>query len=95
MIRSVRTRWAVVASVLLVAALAAGLAQDFVHTDDGCQVEVHCLACQRVLASVGMATIAPPWHPSIEPVGRVTARNSIPTRHADAPSSASRAPPLA
>jgi len=95
MVRSVRARWAFAASLLLIAAFAVGFAGDLVHTDDGCQVEVHCLACQRVLVSVGIAAVAPPWCPSIEPVGRVAARDDVPRHDPDAPTAGSRAPPLA
>jgi hypothetical protein len=90
-----RARWAFAASLLLTAAFAAGLAGEFVHTDDGCQVEVHCIACQRVLLSVSTGAMAPPWHPSIEPVGRVTSHDPIPTHVAETHASASRGPPLA
>lgn len=95
MVRSVRVRWAFAASLLLIAAFAAGLAGDLVHTDDGCQVEIHCLACQRVLVSVGTVAVVPPWGPSIEPVGRVATRHDVPTRTPDAPVAGCRAPPLA
>lgn len=79
MVRSVDARWAFAASLLLIAAFAAGYAGDLVHTDDGCQVEIHCLACQRVLVSVGIAAVPPPWSPWIEPVGRVAASEHTPT----------------
>jgi hypothetical protein len=95
MVRSVGVRWAFAASLLLLAAFAAGFAGDLVHTDDGCQVEIHCLACQRVLVSVGIAAVAPPWSPSIEPVGRVATSGQVATHDPDAPIAGSRAPPLA
>jgi len=83
------------AALLLLAGFAAGFAGDLVHTDDGCQVEVHCLACQRVLVSVGVAVVAAPWGPSLEPVGRVASINYVPTHTPAAPTAGSRAPPLA
>jgi hypothetical protein len=95
MVRSVQTRWAFAASLLLLVGFVVGFAGDLVHTDDGCPIEVHCLACQRVLVSVGIAALVPPWGPSIEPLGRVTARDTIPTHDPDAPAAGSRAPPLA
>ncbi len=95
MTRAVRGRWEFAASLLLLASFAVGFAGDLVHTDDGCQVEVHCVACQRVLLSVGVAALAAPWSPSIEPVGRVTPRDATLTHDAEAPTAASRAPPLA
>jgi hypothetical protein len=95
MLHSVRARWAFAASLLLMLAFAWGFAADLVHTDDGCQVETHCLACQRVLGSVGVAATTPSWYPSIEPVGRVDVGNHIAILDADAPTAGSRAPPLA
>jgi hypothetical protein len=95
MVHSVRARWAFAASLLLMLAFAWGIAADLVHTDDGCQVETHCLACQRVLGSVGIGATAPSWYPSIELVGRVEAGNDIAILEPDAPAIGSRAPPLA
>ena len=43
---------ALVAAVLL-AALVGGFVGDFVHTDDGCAFETHCLACQRAARVAG------------------------------------------
>ena len=90
---SVRVRWALAA--LLLASFGVGFAGDLYHTDDGCQVEVHCLACQRVLHSVGVATVAPQWTPSAEPVAQVAATDQVATSAAGAPIAGSRAPPLA
>jgi hypothetical protein len=41
----------IVAFTLVAAASLALLAGFFPHTDDGCQVEIHCLACRFALAS--------------------------------------------
>lgn len=92
---SIRKRWTFAASLVLLGAFALAFAGDLVHTDDGCQVEIHCLACQRVLVSVGVAGLAAPWCPSIERLGRITTIDPLPTREADSPTTASRAPPLA
>jgi hypothetical protein len=94
MIRTARERWVFVASVLLLTAFAVASAGDLIHTDDGCQVEVHCLACQRVLGSVGVAAVAPPWCPSIEVVGRIATTDSAPAHDPDSPTGGSRAPPI-
>jgi hypothetical protein len=58
--------------VTLLAALAGGFLGDFVHTDDGCAFETHCLACQRSIQSVGSLApdLAPP--PTLERVGSAT-----------------------
>jgi hypothetical protein len=95
MTRSSRKRCTFAASLVLLCAFAVAFTGDLVHTDDGCQVEIHCLACQRVLVSVGVASLAAPWCPSIAVVGRIVAIDPLPTREADSPATASRAPPLA
>ena len=60
-----RTKLDIVALALL-AALAGAYLDDFVHTDDGCAFETHCLACQRGVQSIGViaADLAPP--PTLE-----------------------------
>lgn len=95
MLRRLQARWALASALLLMAAFGVAFAQDFVHTDDGCQVEFHCLACQRALLSVGLAGLAPPWHSPIELVGYVPPVDLLPGAGVDAPASASRAPPRA
>jgi hypothetical protein len=49
-------------AVLATLALCAGLlVESFAqHTDDGCIVETHCLACQLTLSTVAVSTIALP-----------------------------------
>jgi hypothetical protein len=94
MVRATVKRWGFAASLLLLAAFAAGIAADLVHTDDGCQVEVHCLACQRVLVSVGIAIVAPQWSPPIEVVGRVAVIDHIAAHEPNSRTVGSRAPPL-
>ena len=93
MLRRLQARWALTAALLLMAALGVAFAQDFVHSDDGCQVEVHCLACQRTLLSVGVASLTQPWHSPIDLVGYVPPVDLLPGAEVDAPASASRAPP--
>ena len=95
MLRTLRDRWALASALLLIAAFGVGFAQDFVHTDDGCQVEVHCLACQRALLSVGVADLPLPWHSHIDLVSLISPVDLLPGAEADAPASASRAPPRA
>ena len=53
----------------MLAALFGGFLADFVHTDDGCAFETHCLACQRGVRSIGVVSpdLAPP--PTLESVG--------------------------
>jgi len=81
-------------AVTLLAALAGGFADEFVHTDDGCVFETHCLACQRHVGAI--AVVAPSLATPVvfEAVGRTPAPPSgavlpAPIRH-EAP----RGPPL-
>jgi hypothetical protein len=57
-----RRPWLHALTALMVVALGAGvLEQAFaLHTDDGCEVETHCLACRLTLGAVSLATAAPP-----------------------------------
>ena len=65
-----------IVSLWLLVGLAGGLAGEFVHTDDGCAFETHCLVCQRAAGSVAVfATPLTPL-PCLEPVG---ATDSVPT----------------
>jgi hypothetical protein len=52
-------RSAYLCAVLALAALGAALVGLAEHTDDGCQVERHCLACRLAVATLG-ADHAPP-----------------------------------
>lgn len=95
MVQWLRARWVYAAALLLIAGIVGGVAQDLIHTDDGCPVEIHCLACQRTLASVGVAALPAPWSPSIELIGRIVAVEHSPRHEPDSPPAGSRAPPLA
>jgi hypothetical protein len=87
--------WRGASAALALVALAAAFAGDFVHTDDGCQVETHCLACQRVLVSVGVEAVSHPWGPSLRALDRLAPADIAPAPALDAPIAAGRAPPLA
>jgi hypothetical protein len=95
MARWLRARWLSAAALLLIAGIAGGVVEDLIHTDDGCAVEIHCLACQRTLASVGVVALPATWSPSIELVGRIVAVEHSPTHEPDSPTAGARAPPLA
>lgn len=73
MLRQRRRTSFVFVGVSLLAALVGGFLGDFVHTDDGCAFETHCLACQRSIRSVGVLApdFAPP--PTLERVGSAIA----------------------
>jgi hypothetical protein len=58
--RLVRRRL-VVFAVLVLAAMCVGLAEEsFAHTDDGCPVETHCLACRLATGTVAVLAAALP-----------------------------------
>jgi hypothetical protein len=62
-----RTRFFLVL-VTLLAVLVGGFLGDFVHTDDGCAFETHCLACQRNLGSVAVVTPDLAALPTLQPL---------------------------
>ena len=45
-----------VIALLLLAGLGAAVAGQAVHTDDGCAVETHCVACRQAVASIAVTT---------------------------------------
>jgi hypothetical protein len=91
-----RRRFLLVAALVL-AAVCVGVAEEsFAHTDDGCPVETHCLACRlatgtiAVLATAVAAAERAPDRP--EPVWAETRPTPSQSVAATTPS---RAPPLA
>ncbi len=70
-----RRKSLVVAGVLaLIASLALAVAeQSLFHTDDGCAVEIHCVACRLVLGSVVVAHAALTFEPRLLPADTVAA----------------------
>jgi hypothetical protein len=84
-----------VAFLALVCVSAALLEESFVHTDDGCAVEIHCEACRLVAGTA--AVISPPIvlpavvHTTVPVVAAVCSK----PRQAARRDSPSRAPPLA
>lgn len=84
-----------VALAALVCVLGAVLEESFVHTDDGCSVEIHCIACRLAVGStavVGPAIVLPVAVPTTAPV---VAEADSTLREAAPRQSPSRAPPLA
>jgi hypothetical protein len=85
----------VLAAVLALFALGLGYEESFVHTDDGCAVEIHCVACR--LAVSGTAVVAP----ALDLVPRAVLVSALapapePTEHESGPrTSEPRGPPLA
>ncbi len=89
-----RPVFAVVALALL-AGLGAGFVDDWFHTDDGCVVETHCLACQRSVGSIGVigADLTAPL--ALERVDAIPAPPALAARQAPRRPQASRGPPQA
>jgi hypothetical protein len=54
---STRLRRAAALTILVLAALVAtDLEASYVHHDDGCKIEIHCLACRLALGSTAVMT---------------------------------------
>jgi hypothetical protein len=69
-----RHPWLWTIALLLLASLGAGVGQDsFAHTDDGCAVEVHCLACRTAANRVDAPAALPALQPGLAPVAAVVA----------------------
>jgi hypothetical protein len=82
-------------ALTLLLALATAFAGSFVHTDDGCAVEQHCLACRWAHATFSLPALALIPAVEFEPIGEVVAAvHAASTTEAPAETPA-RAPPLA
>jgi hypothetical protein len=69
-----RHPWLWTIALLLLASLGASVGQDaFAHTDDGCAVEVHCLACRTTANRVDAPADLPALQPGLAPVAAVVA----------------------
>jgi hypothetical protein len=84
-----------IAMLALVCVGAAFVQESFVHTDDGCGVEIHCLACR--LAAGTAAVVSPALHlpAAVEAASLLLAARETGPREAARRPSSSRAPPLA
>jgi len=94
--RSNRSRtWAWIAIAVLVCVGAALAEESFVHTDDGCSVEIHCIACRLAAGSTAVispAIVLPVAVQTTAPVAVEADSSLCEAAPHDAPS---RAPPLA
>jgi hypothetical protein len=91
---SVRTlAW--VALVALVCVSAALLEESFVHTDDGCAVEIHCEACRLVAGTTAVISPALTLPTVLSTTAPVAAEAGSKPREAAPRDAPSRAPPLA
>jgi len=83
------------ARLALLAFLAALVVLSFVHTDDGCVVERHCLACSWALSPAAGVQTPVSVTPVLGVVGTVALESAAaPTTHAPL-ASVSRGPPSA
>ncbi len=85
---------ALVAAVLL-AALAGGFVGDFLHTDDGCTLETHCLACQRAVGSLAVVVANLGVPATLQPLGRVSDPPTVALAPAAIRTGVPRGPPQA
>ena len=85
----------VIGQALLLAVAGALVEESFVHTDDGCAVEVHCLACRLAVGTTAVAgaLIAAPVQP-LEQTGFVAPVTRDLTQSPAADHAFSRGPPL-
>jgi len=82
--------------LVLLASTGALLAEEaLAHTDDGCQVEVHCLACRLALATSVVPAGAPAALPLPLPADPVETASPPPISVARGRRDLSRGPPLA
>ncbi len=89
-----RATLAASALALLVALGVLGIEQSSVHTDDGCAVEIHCLAC-RVTLSTTADVVRPPvtFPPCLLPSEASAAPRIVPRALVAVRRLASRGPP--
>jgi hypothetical protein len=90
-----RNTLAWVALVALVCVAGALLEESFVHTDDGCDVEIHCIACRLVAGSTAVVSPAIVLPVAVQAAAPVAAQADCNLHEAAPRQSPSRAPPLA
>jgi hypothetical protein len=93
--RSVVRRRALIAVALLALACLAGALVDesFIHTDDGCAFETHCVACLLSAASVVVASVAVSAPIVLERVAVLSPSPAFAVHEADVRIEVSRGPP--
>jgi hypothetical protein len=94
--RSSRRRtWAWIALAVLVCVSAALAEESFVHTDDGCSVEIHCIACRLVVGGTAVVSPAIVLPVDVQTTAPVAAEADSSLCEAAPHEAPSRAPPLA
>jgi hypothetical protein len=84
-----------VALVALVCVSAALVEESFNHTDDGCSVEIHCIACRLAAGSTAVVSPAIVLPVALQTRALVVAEADSSLCEAAPHESPSRAPPLA
>jgi hypothetical protein len=84
-----------VALTLLAGLGALLVGESYVHTDDGCAVETHCIACRRAVDSVAVVSAPVALPQVLELLGNVTLQPAAVVFEAPHHSRASRGPPQA
>lgn len=75
------TRALALVALLALAGLGAALYEEsFVHTDDGCTVEVHCLACRLLLSGATVLATVPTIAPAAVAVSTAVASDPLVAR---------------
>jgi hypothetical protein len=87
-----RTAKALVAAALLLA-IAGAMVGEYVHTDDGCRVEIHCLACRLAVGTTAVSGAPLPSTPTLAHDGSVVALAQRPGEAPHTPTGPSRGPP--
>jgi hypothetical protein len=85
-----------VLAAMVLAAMCVGLAEEsFAHTDDGCPVEIHCLACRLATGTVAvLASSVPVLQRTAERAERIWTEHIQVRGASTAATTPSRAPPL-
>jgi hypothetical protein len=90
-----RRTWAWIALAVLVCVSAALVEESFVHTDDGCAVEIHCIACRLAAGSTAVVSPAIVLPAAMQTTAPVAAEGDSSRGEAAPRVAPSRAPPLA
>lgn len=88
-----RHPWLWTIALLLLVSLGVGAAQELAHTDDGCAVEIHCLACRTAATRADAPAALPTLLPVLVPVARVVASAPRERALAQPDAAESRGPP--
>jgi len=90
-----RRTWAWIALAVLVCVSAALVEESYVHTDDGCSVEIHCVACRLAAGSTAVVSPAIVLPVAVQATAPVAAEADSRLSEAAPRETPSRAPPLA